>query len=124
MFSCESVPRYRTVKRRRPAARPLSPSPVSPVRSWHIPIPPPHRSFGSQPIAEVPHEQLLPAAIRREKSEAIAGHEPVSLWLLSLYATTLFIAAFYIGRYSGDFSGESLDPSLSGVHAQDTLVAT
>jgi plastocyanin len=67
---------------------------------------------------------LLPATIRREKAEAIAGAEPISLWLLSLYALTLFIAAFYIGRYSGDFSGESLDPSSSSAGQHEVPVAT
>ncbi len=101
----------------------MSASPVLPSGTWHIPIPPPRRSIGKQPIAEAPDEPLLPAAIRREKSEAIAGREPISLWLLSVYAITLFIAAFYIGRYSGDFRGDSLDPSLSGAQVRDLPVA-
>jgi plastocyanin len=51
------------------------------------------------------------SAIRRENNETGASREPLSLWLLGFYALILFIASFYIGRYSGHLSGTSLDPS-------------
>lgn len=51
------------------------------------------------------------AAIQRENREPLAGREPLSLWLIGLYAITLFVGAFYLGRYSGAFSGHSLDPA-------------
>ncbi|MFL6590986.1 MAG: cupredoxin family copper-binding protein [Chthoniobacterales bacterium] len=59
----------------------------------------------------MPDEPILAPAAQREKSEPIARREPISLLLLTVCAVTLFVAAFYIGRYSGDFSTASLDPS-------------
>ena len=53
---------------------------------------------------------ILHRAVRREKEEALAGREPLSPWLISFFAVVLFAAAFYFGRYSGHFSGDSLDP--------------
>jgi len=34
----------------------------------------------------------------------------MALWLIGLWVAALFVAGFYFGRYSGAFSGESLDP--------------
>lgn len=42
-----------------------------------------------------------------------AGVEPLSSWLLSLYAVTVFFGGFYLARYSGGFSGASLDPGIA-----------
>src|ERR1044072_4732114 len=52
----------------------------------------------------------LHPAVQREKREPRVGLEPLSVWLIALYAITIFAGAFYIGRYSGDFSADSLDP--------------
>lgn len=35
----------------------------------------------------------------------------MSLWLVGVYALTIFFGGFYLARYGGDFSGTSLDPS-------------
>ncbi|HSP45687.1 MAG TPA: cupredoxin family copper-binding protein [Chthoniobacterales bacterium] len=58
--------------------------------------------------ADVPHVR---AAIEREKREPRAGLEPLSLWLIGCYAVAIFVGGFYFGRYSGSFSGDSLDPA-------------
>src|SRR4051812_38615752 len=50
------------------------------------------------------------AAIQREKREPRAGLEPLSLWLIALYGLAVFFAGAYLGRYSGNFSGDGLDP--------------
>jgi plastocyanin len=50
------------------------------------------------------------AAIRREKREPRVGREPLSLWLIGIYAIAIFSGGFYFGRYAGYFSGDSLDP--------------
>ena len=60
-----------------------------------------------QDTADV-HE--LHAAIQREKREPRVGVEPLSVWLLGIYALTIFVGGFYLARYGGDFSGSSLDP--------------
>lgn len=50
------------------------------------------------------------AAIQREKREPRAGLEPLSLWLIALYGLAVFFGGAYLGRYSGNFSGDGLDP--------------
>src|SRR5205814_5681103 len=54
--------------------------------------------------------QKVHAAIQREKQEPRVGLEPLSLWLIGIYALAVFFAGAYLGRFSGSFSGESLDP--------------
>lgn len=54
--------------------------------------------------------QHLHAAVVREKREPRAGIEPLSLWLIGVYAVAVLLGGFYLGRYSGNFSGDSLDP--------------
>ncbi|MFN2476406.1 MAG: c-type cytochrome [Chthoniobacterales bacterium] len=54
--------------------------------------------------------QHLHAAVVREKREPRAGIEPLSLWLIVVYAVAVSLGGFYLGRYSGDFSGDSFDP--------------
>jgi mono/diheme cytochrome c family protein len=54
--------------------------------------------------------QKVHAAIQREKQEPRVGLEPLSLWLIGIYALALFLGGAYLGRYSGGFSGDSLDP--------------
>lgn len=50
------------------------------------------------------------AAIQREKREPRVGLEPLSIWLIAVYGLAVFFAGAYLGRYSGSFSGDSLDP--------------
>ena len=45
-----------------------------------------------------------------KKLEPRAGLEPLSLWLIALYGLAVFFGGAYLGRYSGDFSGDGLDP--------------
>lgn len=54
--------------------------------------------------------QQVHAAIQREKREPHAGLEPLSLWLIAIYGLTIFFGGAYLGRYSGNFSGDGLDP--------------
>jgi mono/diheme cytochrome c family protein len=57
------------------------------------------------------------AAIQREKREPRAGLEPLSLWLIAIYGLAIFFGGAYLGRYSGNFSGDGLDP-LGGAPRQ------
>jgi len=54
--------------------------------------------------------QQVHAAIQREKREPRVGLEPLSIWLIVVYALAIFFGGAYLGRYSGAFSGNSLDP--------------
>src|SRR6516164_11667848 len=49
------------------------------------------------------------AAIQREKREPRVGLEPLSIWLIVVYGLALFTGGAYLGRFSGNFSGDSLD---------------
>ncbi len=49
------------------------------------------------------------AAIVREKIEPRIGREPLSLWLIAVYGLAVFFGGAYLGRYSGNFSGDGLD---------------
>jgi mono/diheme cytochrome c family protein len=49
------------------------------------------------------------AAIIREKVEPRIGREPLSLWLIAIYGLAVFFGGAYLGRYSGDFTGNGLD---------------
>src|SRR5437870_1318257 len=52
------------------------------------------------------------SAIQREKREPRVGLEPLSIWLIALYGLAIFFGGAYLGRFSGTFSGDSLDPVL------------
>jgi mono/diheme cytochrome c family protein len=54
--------------------------------------------------------QEVHAAIQREKREPRVGLEPLSIWLIAVYGLAIFCAGAYLGRYSGNFSGDGLDP--------------
>ena len=58
------------------------------------------------------HEEVqeVHAAIQREKREPRVGLEPLSMWLIVVYGLAVFFGGAYLGRYSGNFSGDSLDP--------------
>jgi mono/diheme cytochrome c family protein len=63
------------------------------------------------------------AAIQREKIEPRMGLEPLSLWLIAIYGLAIFFGGAYLGRYSGNFSGDGLDP-LGGAPRQLKAGAT
>lgn len=50
------------------------------------------------------------AAVQREKREPRAGLEPLSIWLVAVYGLAVFFGGAYLGRFSGNFSGDGLDP--------------
>ena len=52
------------------------------------------------------------SAIQREKREPRAGLEPLSIWLIAVYGLAIFFGGAYLGRFSGSFSGDSLDPAV------------
>jgi mono/diheme cytochrome c family protein len=58
------------------------------------------------------HENVqdVHAAIQREKREPRVGLEPLSLWLICVYGLAIFFSGAYLGHYSGNFSGDGLDP--------------
>src|ERR1700738_3026630 len=74
--------------------------------------------------------QDVHAAIQREKREPRVGLEPLSIWLIAVYGFAVFFGGAYLGRYSGSFSGEALDPPIhpmkkggGGPQAQEQQVA-
>jgi len=56
--------------------------------------------------------QEVHAAIQREKREPRVGLEPLSIWLIAVYGLAIFAGGAYLGRYSGNFSGDGLDPLM------------
>src|SRR4051812_10330531 len=54
--------------------------------------------------------QKVHAAIQREKGEPRVGLEPLSIWLIAVYGLAVFFGGAYLGRYSGNFNGDGLDP--------------
>jgi mono/diheme cytochrome c family protein len=56
--------------------------------------------------------QEVHAAIQREKREPRVGLEPLSIWLIAIYGLAIFAGGAYLGRYSGNFSGDGLDPMM------------
>ena len=61
--------------------------------------------------------QQVHAAVQREKREPRVGAEPLSIWLIAVYGLAVFFGGAYLGRYSGNFSGEALDPYGGEPHA-------
>jgi mono/diheme cytochrome c family protein len=53
--------------------------------------------------------QEVHAAIQREKREPRVGLEPLSVWLIAVWGLALFTGGAYLGRFSGNFSGDGLD---------------
>jgi mono/diheme cytochrome c family protein len=60
---------------------------------------------------ETQEVQQVHAAIQREKQEPRVGLEPLSIWLIAVYAIAIFFGGAYLGRFSGNFAGDSLDPA-------------
>ena len=67
--------------------------------------------------AEHEEVQQVHAAIQREKREPHVGLEPLSIWLIAIYGLALFFGGAYLGRFSGNFSGDSLDVSFTPTKA-------
>src|SRR5437899_13064893 len=68
--------------------------------------------------------QKVHAAIQREKQEPRVGLEPLSLWLIGIYALAIIFRGAYLGRFSGSFSGDRLHPGTipTTSHAPDLTV--
>src|SRR5436190_8896141 len=75
---------------------------------------PPSTSLTRQGMdyGETSDVQEVHAAIQREKREPRVGLEPLSIWLIAVYGLAIFFGGAYLGRFSGTFSGDSLDPIL------------
>jgi mono/diheme cytochrome c family protein len=54
--------------------------------------------------------QQVHAAIQREKTEPRVGLEPLSIWLIGIYGLAIFFGGAYLGRFSGSFGADGLDP--------------
>src|SRR5438093_145957 len=77
------------------------------------PKPTPPKAFGvgqGMDYGEQADVQQVHAAVQREKREPRVGAEPLSIWLIAVYGLAVFFGGAYLGRYSGDFSGDALDP--------------
>ncbi len=59
---------------------------------------------------ETEEVQQVHSAIQREKLEPRVGLEPLSIWLVAIYGLAIFFGGAYLGRFSGSFSGDGLDP--------------
>ncbi len=59
---------------------------------------------------ETEQVQQVHAAIQREKRDPRVGLEPLSIWLVAVYGMAIFFGGAYLGRFSGSFSGDGLDP--------------
>ena len=73
----------------------------------NVPNPAPRARQGTD-YSEHADVQQVHAAIQREKHEPRVGLEPLSIWLIVVYGLALFSGGAYLGRYSGNFSGDSL----------------
>src|SRR5256886_8923338 len=77
------------------------------------PKPTPPKAFGvgqGMDYGEQADVHQVHAAVQREKREPRVGAEPLSIWLIAVYGLAVFFGGAYLGRYSGNFSGEALDP--------------
>src|SRR5881398_1438014 len=77
------------------------------------PKPTPPKAFGvgqGMDYGEQADVQQVHAAVQREKREPRVGAEPLSIWLIAIYGLAVFFGGAYLGRYSGNFGGEALDP--------------
>jgi mono/diheme cytochrome c family protein len=74
----------------------------------------PHRVRQGMDYGEHENVQDVHAAIQREKREPRVGLEPLSLWLIGVYGLAIFFGGAYLGRFSGNFNGDDLDP-LGGI---------
>ena len=85
------------------------------------PKPTPHVGQGMD-YDEWADVQQVHAAVQREKREPGVGREPLSIWLIAVYGLAVFFGGAYLGRYSGNFSGDALDPYGGEPHAMKKAV--
>ena len=71
---------------------------------------PESRTRQGMDYSEFADVQEVHAAVQREKREPRVGLEPLSMWLIVVYGLAVFFGGAYLGRYSGNFSGDALDP--------------
>jgi mono/diheme cytochrome c family protein len=71
---------------------------------------PPDRRGQGMDYGETADVHQVHAAIQREKREPRVGLEPLSLWLIAIYGLAIFFGGAYLGRFSGNWSGDGLDP--------------
>src|SRR4029453_12978908 len=71
------------------------------------PTPPVGQGMDYDELADV---QQVHAAVQREKREPGVGREPLSIWLIAVYGLAVFFGRAYLGRYSGNSSGDALAP--------------
>src|SRR3954449_6756052 len=71
----------------------------------------PPRTGQGMDYGEKADVQQVHAAVQREKSEPPGGLEPLSIWLIAVYGLAIFFGGAYLGRFAGNFSGDSLDPN-------------
>src|SRR2546430_11410644 len=50
--------------------------------------------------------------MQREKRVPRVDPERLSIWLIAVFGLAIFFGGAYLGRFSGNFSGDSLDPAL------------
>lgn len=81
---------------------------------------PERRTRQGMDYGETPGVQQVHAAIQREKREPRVGLEPLSIWLIAVYGLAVFFGGAYIGRFSGTFSGDGLDPLGGAPRAMKT----
>ena len=67
-----------------------------------------HKVRQGMDYGETEDVQQVHAAIQREKREPRVGLEPLSIWLVAVYGVAIFWGGAYLGRFSGNFSGDSL----------------
>ena len=70
----------------------------------------PRRVRQGMDYGETEDVQQVHAAIQREKTEPRVGLEPLSIWLIAIYGLAIFFGGAYLGRFSGNFSADGLDP--------------
>src|SRR5213595_3159142 len=80
------------------------------------PTPEPRSGQGMH-YSEIADVHEVHAAVQREKREPRVGREPLSIWLIAVYGLAVFFGGAYLGRYSGNFSGDALDPYGGEAHA-------
>lgn len=84
-------------------------------------LPPDRHARQGMDYGETADVHQVHAAIQREKREPRVGLEPLSLWLIAIYGLAIFFGGAYLGRFSGNFSGDGLDP-LSGPPSKKNVV--
>jgi len=88
------------------------------MSEMNTPAPDGRRERQGMDYGESADVQQVHAAIQREKHEPGVGLEPLSIWLIAVYGLAIFFGGAYLGRYAGNFSGDSLDYSMNPAAAK------